>query len=634
MSRFPIRRAWRAALIGLCLVIGLTTQESARASEAASPVQLVEAEAARGAWNDEAAPDGGWMPVSLPDNWDARWPDFDGVVWYRVTWEQAAPPQPTGLMLRYLAMAGAVYLNGTPISRDARLVEPLTRSWNTPRHWLLAPPLLKPGRNTLLVRVSGIAAYQPGLGPFTLGEPTAVQALYEHERFVRRDLQILGLAVASTLVVFFGTLWLIRRRESAYGWFAAVALLWLLFGLNQVVTSPWPFGSTDGWQAFSTSLLLAFTVSFTLFTLRFCDKHLPRLERTALLLAAVGGIHLWLTPPGGMAAARLGWTLAAALTLFFVCFAFLAFAVRRGRPEHRALVPFMAVVVVATGHDLLIFTKLLKSNIYYAVMSSYVPLLGLALIMAWRFAGSLRRIESFNAELVMEVEVAKTELRTTLEEQHRLQVTHARIGERVNLVSDLHDGLGGMLVGSIATLEQDPDKLSARQLLHMLKSLQEDLRLIIDASVQRDDERALADMLAPLRHRMTQLLEANGIDCRWQLSNIAMLELTPSQNLDVLRFLLEALTNALKHSRARHVDIALLHDGGELLVTVRDDGRGFATDAVGRTHGAGLRSMRTRARRLGAELELHSTPGDTRVALRLGLQGPGDTRPPREAAAT
>ena len=59
----------------------------------------------------------------------------------------------------------------TPISRDAQLVEPLTRSWNTPRHWLLAPPLLKPGRNTLLVRVSGIAAYQPGLGPFTLGEP-------------------------------------------------------------------------------------------------------------------------------------------------------------------------------------------------------------------------------------------------------------------------------------------------------------------------------------------------------------------------------------------------------------------------------------------------------------------------------
>lgn len=401
--------------------MGLATQELARASDAASPVQLIEAEAARGAWNDEAPPASGWTPVRLPDNWDVRWPDFDGVVWYRVTWEQATPPQPTGLMLRYLAMAGAVYLNGTPISRDAQLVEPLTRSWNTPRHWLLAPPLLRPGRNTLLVRVSGIAAYQPGLGPFTLGDPAAVRTLYERERFVRRDLQILGLAVASTLVV----------------------------------------------------------------------------------------------------------------------------------------------------------------------------------------------------------DAAKTALRATLEEQHRLQVTHARIGERVNLVSDLHDGLGGMLVGSIATLEQDPDKLSARQLLHMLKSLQEDLRLIIDASVQRDDERALADMLAPLRHRMTQVLEANGIECRWQLSNIATLELTPSQNLDVLRFLLEALTNALKHSRARHVDIALQHDGGELLVTVRDDGRGFAMDAVGRTHGTGLRSMRTRARRLGAELELHSAPGDTRVALRLGLQGQG-----------
>src|SRR4051794_7235860 len=101
-------------------------------------------------------------------------------------------------------------------------------------------------------------------------------------------------------------------------------------------------------------------------------------------------------------------------------------------------------------------------------MSSYVLLLRMALTQASRFVQSLKRIENFNTELIEQVNAAKAELAATLAQQHALALAHARIGERVNLVSDLHDGLGGMLVGSIATLERRPDQLSASQLLAML----------------------------------------------------------------------------------------------------------------------------------------------------------------------
>jgi len=181
-------------------------------------------------WNDTAPPAEGWMPVTLPDSWAARWPGFDGVVWYRLTWEQPEQVHEAGLLLHYLNMAGEVSLNGTPISRDDSLVEPLTRAWNTPRYWLLAPPLLRPGTNTLLVRVSGLFAYQAGLGPVSLGEPAAMQADFERERLIRRDLQVLGLAVSAAASAFFAALWLLRRRETAYGWFALMSVLWLLFG--------------------------------------------------------------------------------------------------------------------------------------------------------------------------------------------------------------------------------------------------------------------------------------------------------------------------------------------------------------------------------------------------------------------
>lgn len=570
-------------------------------------------------WNDTGPPAEGWAPVTLPDSWATRWPGFDGVVWYRLTWQEPEQVRETGLLLHYLNMAGEVSLNGTPISRDDSLVEPLTRAWNTPRHWLLAPPLLRPGTNTLLVRVSGLFAYQAGLGPVSLGTPAAMQAEFEQERLVRRDLQVLGLAVSAAASAFFAALWLLRRRETAYGWFALMSVLWLLFGYNQIATSPWPFASNHSWQALNISTLLVFGVSYVVFALRFCGRRMPRLEGAALLVAVVGVLDLWLAPHADLIAHRAIWTLVGGFTVIAVNGTSIVHALRHRNSPMRSLAPFMAVSALTDAHDLLVFTQVIDSNTYYTTMSSYILLLGMALTLAAQFVKSLKRIENFNTELIEEVNAAKADLAATLAQQHALELTHARIGERVNLVSDLHDGLGGMLVGSIATLERTPENLSAPELLAMLKRLRDDLRLIIDATGRDDGARALGELLAPLRHRSAQLLDANGIDCRWQVSGIDTLELPPSQSLDLMRFLQEALTNVLKHSASRRVDVTVARAGAELRLSVRDDGRGFAVEGTGEAGGAGLRSLRTRARRLGAELQLQSRPGETQVALRMPL---------------
>ena len=613
--RFPGLKTWFCKLIGACVLL------FAAACAVAQPSPEIHVEAVRGTgWNEAAPPADGWTPATLPDSWAARWPGFDGVVWYRLTWDQPAQVAETGLLLHYLNMAGAVSLNGTPISRDESLVEPLTRAWNSPRYWLLAPPLLLTGRNTLLIRVSGLSAYQAGLGPVSLGAPAAVQANYEHERLLRRDLQMLGLAVSAAVSAFFAALWLLRRRETAYGWFALMSVLWLLFGYNQIATSPWPFAGNHSWQASNTSLLLLFSVSYVIFALRFCERRMPRLEGLALLVAVAGVLDLWLAGAENLPTHRALWTLVGGLTIIAVNSASLVHAVRHRGSPMRSLAPFMAVSAATGAHDLLVFTQVIDSNIYYTTMSSYGLLLGMALTQAGRFVSSLKRIENFNTELIEEVNAAKAELAATLAQQHALELAHARIGERVNLASDLHDGLGGMLVGSIATLERRPGELSASALLAMLKSLRDDLRLIIEATGRHDGARTFGELLAPLRHRTSQLLDANGIDCRWQVSNIEALELPPSQSLDLLRFLQEALTNTLKHSGARRVDVTVTCAGAELQLEVRDDGQGFVVADAGKGAGAGLRSLHARARRLGAELRLESRPGATQLALRMPVK--------------
>ena len=83
----PLPRAWLAALIGAFLFLLLAASPAVALAQQTAPELHVEAVRGTG-WDDTTPPADGWTPVTLPDSWAGRWPGFDGVVWYRLTWEQ------------------------------------------------------------------------------------------------------------------------------------------------------------------------------------------------------------------------------------------------------------------------------------------------------------------------------------------------------------------------------------------------------------------------------------------------------------------------------------------------------------------------------------------------------------------
>ena len=86
----------------------------------------------------------------------------------------------------------------------------------------------------------------------------------------------------------------------------------------------------------------------------------------------------------------------------------------------------------------------------------------------------------------------------------------------------------------------------------------------------------------------------------------------------MLRIVQVALTNAVRHSGASVVTIALRRLGEQLEVSVTDNGHGGADEGL--MHGRGLTNMQARASSLGASLALHSGAQGTRVALSLPLE--------------
>lgn len=593
---------WLMCLPGwLALATCMASSTLASSPAPSAPLRIDRAEAVRSDWSAVAPPESGWTPVTLMDHWNARWPGYDGVVWYRLRWHQEDASQPTALLVDYMCMTGAVYLNGSLIGRDASLVEPLSRTWNKPQYYVVSAPLLRAGENTLLVRVSGLAAYQPGFGAVSVGDPGVLHAQYRSDHFRRYDIKLVNLAMSVVLGGVFLLIWLLRRQDTVYGWFALTEFCSALYGANFIAGSPWPFPGTDAWQAFNAAIYLAAGASYAMFLLRYGERRFPRLERVMWSLCLLG-LALALLLPGWAGPHRTALILIGGAIFYLAIGWFLQRAWRVRRVDDGVMAACLLVPVLASFYDFALFFGWVRGDTYLLSLTSVLTLIGVGFVLAYRFVAAMRRVEGFNAELQREVQAATQALAETLNQQHALQLAHSRAGERLQLVRDLHDGFGGTLVGAIAQLQQAPGDMPRAGVVDVLKDMRDDLRLVIDSTAREQAD--LDGLLAPLRHRASQRLEAVGIDAHWQVEGLEDVELGPVRSLDLLRLLQEALTNVFKHSRARRVNIRMAKVHDRLQLRVEDDGQGLAHAAQASSGGAGLASMRIRAHRLGGQLRL------------------------------
>lgn len=600
-------RAWLAALLMVCACLADPAMAEQTLSNHAAIIDLRTAEAVPDGWDSQTPPADGWTNVTLRDSWDSRWPHHDGVVWYRLHWQQTDANAPVGLLLDYACLADEVWVNGSLVHRDSSLVEPLSRSSTAPQRILLDRRTLHAGDNTLLVRVSGLAAYQPGLGTVSVGTPEVIEAIYQQKMFVRVNIQLINFAMEAVLGLLFLMFWLLRRNESIFGWYALSSLFGCVNAWNFVPSNPLPFASTDAWESMIVACYTALTVTFCVFLLRFCEQRWRRTE-TVLLLAAASALLMALLAPHVMGPWRNLWELPTAALSYVAVLIFLWHAVRTPRADLRVMAACLLIPLVVSLIDLLVYLQIIPgTNSELQALTSPLTLIGMSFTVAWRFSAAMRRAENFNVELQQEVDVATSRLSDTLSREHMLALANTRIGERLNLVRDLHDGFGGSLLGAISALEDPRCQQEPAQVVAVLKELRDDLRLVIDTTTHEQDTN-LGSQIAPLRHRWSQRLEAADIDSRWSVEGVEHLNLGAARALELLRFLQEALTNVLKHSRASLVQIRIHCEDDKLSVDVHDNGQGFLPNASG-TQGAGLPSLRARVTRLGAALCVTSPPG-------------------------
>ncbi len=607
----------------------LVLASAAWAQSPATPscdARIVSVQAAKGARDGSRPTDAHWTPVALPDDWTRRWPDYSGSVWYRVDWTQtcrSGHPESLALALRSMVMAGEVFVNEHRIWRDAHLVEPLSRSWNMPRYWRIPDALVHDGANAIWVRVVGVAAQSPGLGPVSLGEPAAMQALYDDWQWHMRTLFMANLIASAMMSGLFFFAWLAHRRQDDYGWYALTNLMWALFASNVLATTPWPFPDTLMAARANIMFQVLHCACFCIFTLRFCGQRWRRAERVLWTGAATLLIMLAATPADHLRTALFAGFLVPAIVFTLNCLRFQWHALRSRRSDYWLLAACLMIFLVAGLHDLLILCNVI-GGYPISPATGAIAMLGMSAVLGLRMARDKQRIERFNHELEESVEQARSELTTTLTREHALAVTNARLHERLEIAHDLHDGLGGSLVRMMAMVEQARVPLRNEQVLSLLKVIRNDLRQTIDSGTSVGIEVPATPMewVVPLRHRFMQLFDELDIAAHWEIPRAWDARPSATQCLALTRFMEEAFANVIKHSRARIVQVRMFYPEADCLVLqIEDNGVGFDVAAVRvAAISVGMRSMHARIARVGGTLEVSSTPGHTVLAAKLMLR--------------
>jgi len=310
-------------------------------------------------------------------------------------------------------------------------------------------------------------------------------------------------------------------------------------------------------------------------------------------------------------------------------------------------------VVLPTSHDVQIIKKPDWLTPRHLIITLVSVVLILVLAIAWTIWVSNKN--STLKSLVQEKETAQHELQQAhdqLEErvkertaQLKVEMTarkeselqfRAVLTERTRLAQELHDTLEQTLTGialqqDLVASQFDKNPESATHHLKLARNLmrqsQEDLHRSVWGLRSRAEEdfnltSALETSAAQLTEDAGIRLEANAIGAPPVLSEIF------DENL--LRIGQEAVTNAVKHSRATRIKIQWQFTPQQVNLTVSDNGIGFQPETCsGPKDGHfGLLGIRERTERLGGRLSIASTPGvGTAIGVEIPVSAPNGHSP-------
>lgn len=217
------------------------------------------------------------------------------------------------------------------------------------------------------------------------------------------------------------------------------------------------------------------------------------------------------------------------------------------------------------------------------------------------------RVQRRTAELTE----ANRSLQNEIAERARLEreIIQVAAKEQQRIGQELHDGIGQELTGLSYLAQSLYQKLQsrdsaetelagelARSVPRVLGQIREVVKGLLPLEVGASDLNLALEVLTE------NVTKQTGISCRFEDGGCSEVH-DDDVAIQVYRIAQEGIANAVKHAESQNIVVVLKGEGDHLHLEVRDDGNGIRFSS-GEFSGRGLRTMKSRARAMGGELEV------------------------------
>ncbi|HIK73197.1 MAG TPA: two-component sensor histidine kinase [Alcanivorax sp.] len=554
--------------------------------------------------------DGDWKPVTLPQarRPSGRWEH------YRLVFqgeENAAP----NLFIPTVSQRAIIELAGEEVADTQHRTTLMGMASGVAALVPLPRGLLSSGDNVIDIHVQSLSLVPAYLSTVYVGSADELSYYYRAQVFLLEYLRLMIPAGQLLIALVVAVLWLYRPREALFGWLFLLLTtsMYLYLGMMRDLVpqllAMMPYLHMLGSSAAAIQVIIVLLIA---------GVPPPRWLKLAAVLVPAACVVVGLSDV--VPAPQLVKLVNAPLNILGLLASLVITAraaVTRRLGEAWLLLLPLLLAVLAALHDYAVITTRLDGPVLLSVYYRPVLMIGIAMILMRRLGVSLNRLDDANAYLTQRLDEQERELERLHQEERRETAQRALSEERRRLTADLHDGLSGHLASIIALSEREKTESVERAAREAL----EDLRLVIHSLDIQDRELPVA--LAGLRERLERQLKRIGVHLEWSMAQLPEIQgVTPSQALNVLRILQEAITNAIKHGRASRIRVKG-DQGEDGAARIRVENDGIPIPRNPSRSGSGLHNMRRRVRQLGGGIEIAPLDQGTRLILWLPPRLPG-----------
>ncbi|PCJ86864.1 MAG: hypothetical protein COA54_07105 [Thiotrichaceae bacterium] len=523
-----------------------------------------------------------------------------------------------GIYLPVLQMNARIYLNEILLGQTGETeqgdayADPFARMNNPPFYFTLPDNLLQAGENRLTLQVQSAAA-SGLLGKIYLAEDTRLRPAFNKRYSALITSKTIITAAMLAIAVLMNVLWVLRRQDSVYGWYALMLYTWSAHNIFAMSIDV-PF-SMHTQNILSLLALGWFVVFMVKATHHYLGQQFPVREKIIFSLAFAGSMMIIFSEylPWSLLLSHQIWS---TFVLNIAGYALLDFTVKyreRDDLQNVLIIPAGFFMLIFGIHDWLLLMEILPrdgSRLLHFAAPVAVSVFGALLLE--RFAKTLERAESLNLELEQRVAEKHRQLEKNYQRLKQMEHKQLLTEERERFMKEIHDGVGGHLISMLSMVRSG--KQDTELLVHAIESTLDDLRIMIDSLTPEDHD--IPSLLGAMRARIEPQLESSGLKLHWQVSELpAVDDFGPHKALQVMRIVQEAITNVIRHAGAKNITIkAFAKDNKNVVIEISDDGKGILPDAKS---GRGLGNMLHRAKEIGAVFDIKSDDTGTATSLTL-----------------